>query len=250
MKKNKLIILGLLLAFITPVMKAQNDYSRIWKQKTYFKLSYNFSETAIEGTAVEKSQYGFGLTTGRTWLFPKEPVAGMLKFGFDLNYFDIQVAKYNSAYGGFNIPDGMIEEGEDDFNIGRWSLQLGVLGIGPNVSIAPFSKMSNAARFLKASVYFHYQPTVGAYMASEDGDIDASYAYCNIFQLGGQITWKFIGVGVEANWGSGKFKPVLAEFAGDMIDDSSLREELGLPNFNGKVTRKFATTRLFITFTF
>lgn len=228
------------------------DYSRIWKQKRYFKLSYNFSQTQQAGRALEKAKFGFGLTSGQTWLFPKQPVAGMLKFGFDVNYFDIQVAKYHSPGSAFNIPDDFFNKDEENSfdNLGRWGLQLGILGVGPNVSIAPFSSMDNGARFLRASLYFHYQPTLGAYLVSEDGDVDAAYAYCNIFQLGGQITWKFIGLGIEANWGSGKFKNLIEKFGYDDDEEKPIRDELGLPAFNGKLKRKFANTRLFITFMF
>lgn len=237
------------------IQKPQNkDFSGIWKQKKYWKLSYNLAQTQAEGDPVEKAKFGFGVTSGRTWLFPKQPVADMLKFGFDVNFGDLQVAKFGSPYSGFNIPkDDNDNEGGflDKFsNLGRWSLQVGVLGIGPNVSIAPFSRMNNDARFLKASIYFHYQPTLGIYLISEDGDVDASLAYCNIFQFGSQISWKFIGIGIEGNWGSGKFKPIMAEFLGDMFELGGLREELGMEFLSGKIKRKFANTRLFISFSF
>lgn len=233
---------------------ANTDFTGIWKQKKFWKLSYNIAQTQAEGSPVEKAKFGFGLTSGRTWLFPKQPVADMLKFGFDVNFVDLQVAKFGSPNSGFNMPE---DDDDDDggllgkfSNLGRWSLQAGILGIGPNVSIAPFSRMNNASRFFKASIYFHYQPTLGIYLMSEDGDVDASFAYCNIFQFGGQISWKFIGIGIEGNWGSGKFKPIMAEFADDLFDDGGLREELGMQSFSGKIKRKFANTRLFISFTF
>lgn len=257
----KRIITYIVASFVLiPLVNAQNpnkikDFSDIWKEKKYLKVSYDIAQTQIEGSSVEDGKWGFGLTTGRTWLFPKAPVANIFKFGFDVNWLDFHIAKYSSANSGFNMPEGWNDyEDEDNFlstlsNMGRMSLNIGIIGLGPNISFAPFSNSWGPQKYFKGSLYFHYQPTFGVYMVSEDGDMDAAYAYCNMFQFGGQISWKFIGIGIEGYWGSGKFKPIMAEFGGDILE-GDIRDELGLPAFNNKFTRKFATTRLFVSFNF
>lgn len=245
--KRLLLLLGIFVC-TTSFIFAQD--ASIWKRTRYTRLSYAIGQTKAEGSSLEKGQFGFGIGYGNTYLFPKTPVVGMLKFGFDVNWVDYTIVKYKeetSKNGNF-VSGGSSSEGFMDKlgNLGRYSMMIGVLGIGPNVTCAPFSSFSNQARFLKASLYFHYQPTVGMYMMSENGDFNASYAYCNMFRFGGQISWKVIGVGIEGFWGSGKFKPL--DFGGFIFDDS-LREALGM-EVGSKYTRKFANTKLYISFNF
>lgn len=240
---KKILFIGILVIFGCNIMSAQGD---IWGKGRYLNLSYAVANTAPKGSSVEKGKFGFALTKGTTYLFPKKPFFGMLKVGFDINWMDVTFAKYNSAAweNSFNYDYG---NDDDDlmskFNLGRMSLLVGVLGVGPNVTVAPFANMNNAARFLKASLYFHYQPTFGIYMVTEDGDLEASYAYCNMFQFGGKIQWKFIGLGIEGHWGSGNFKQIAFENEdeyGDFFGNAS----------KGKYTRKFANTRIYLSLSF
>lgn len=224
----------------------------IWGKGRYTNISYVFAQTGTDFSPVDKGKYGVALTKGTTYLFPKEAFAGYVKVGFDVNWLDVTFARYNSgvegdwdsALPGQNLGsnEGGIFDVDKFLNLGRYGLQIGAFGIGPNVTVAPFNTFDNAARELKASIYFHYQPTVGAYLVSEDGDIDASFAYCNMFQLGGKITWKFIGLGIEGHWGSGNFKQIGGNFDdwGGFFGESS----------SSKVKRKFANTRLYVSFIF
>ena len=241
MKKIFAAIFALLI--FCPLINAQ-DYSAIWKRNKYIKVGYVFGETKSEGAALEKGKFGVNVGYGNTFLFPKRPLWNMVKFGFDVNWAEFQYVKYHdykSSNGGNLMPGPDNELGKLG-SLGRMSLQFGLLGIGPNATIAPFSNQSNAARFLKASVYFHYQPTLGGYMMSQDGNFEVSYAYCNMFQFGGKISWKAIGIGVEGYWGSGKFKPVdVSSFVDDDLNDN-----LGISG-PSKVKRKFASTRLYIS---
>lgn len=244
----KKISIALLLSLLLPsfCVKAQ-DYSKIWKGGKFINIGYAINETKLEGSPVEKADYGVSLTTGHTYLFPKTPVAGMLKFGFDINWADVNFASYkNQGLGEFIPDDDLPDIANKVMNLGRKSLQLGAFGIGPNVSIAPLTSLGNQASYLKASLYFHYQPTVGAYLISENGDIEASWAYCNIFQFGGKLSWKFIGLGVEGVWGSGKFKPIGFDFG----ENDAITGELGLGGGGAKLKRQFANTRIYISFMF
>ena len=224
----------------------------IWKKGRYLHISYSFAQTALESSAVEKGKFGFALTKGTSYLFPKKPIANILKIGFDVNWTDISFAKYteSSTEWSNDIESEYSDYDEDDemsgilgkiTNLGRMSILVGMLGVGPNVTVAPFASFDNQARFLKASIYFHYQPTFGTYLVLDDGDMSASYSYCNMYQFGGKITWKAIGVGVEGHWGSGKFKSIGLDLGeseyGDFFENSSS---------SNKIKRKFANTRLYL----
>ena len=235
-------------AYAQTPMDTADRLEQSWGKGKYLNVGYALSQSGTDFSAVEKSSLAFFISRGRSYLFPAEPVANVVKFGFDVNWVDLSFAKYASVdplpgHGGESpIPD-----------LGRMSLQLGLIGVGPNVSVVPFGTSDSAARYLKASVYFHYQPTVGAYMLADGGEYDLSWAYCNMFRLGGRLKWKFIGIGMEGYWGSGNFRSIdlmsmLPEDAG--LDDFS--EILGAPASGaaGKMKRRFASTRFYISFRF
>ena len=243
---KKLILILLVALCASSAAYAQKD---IWGKGRYFNIGYSIAQTAPENSYIDKGKFGVSITKGTTYLFPKTPFANMVKVGFDVNWMDISVAKYKATAGweneflDENYDNDYDNDGDFDINIGRLSLLVGAFGIGPNVTVAPFASFNNQARFLKASLYFHYQPTFGAYMVLDDGDMEASYAYCNMFQFGGKIQWKFIGVGIEGHWGSGKFKQL--EF--DMEDEYN---DFFGESSTGKINRRFANTRIYLSLSF
>lgn len=236
-------------------LNLKNKYKEIWGRGRYTNIGYAIAETGTDFEPVSEGKFGFFLRKGASYLFPGKPLWGLVKVGFDVNWFDISVAKYKLDNGGFSSDWDEISDGselgdlEDALDIGRWNVMLGAFGIGPNVTVAPFSMFNNAARFIKASIYFHYQPTVGAYLVSEDGDVEASYAYCHMFQFGGKITWKNLGIGIEGHWGKGKFKSIDSLFEDDEDADMSEFFE-GMNSSDSKITRRFANTRIYLTFSF
>ena len=213
----------------------KEKYRNIWGKGRYTNIGYAISETSTEYSK-EKAKFGISVTKGSSFLFPNKPLGGMVKVGFDINWADLNFAKYDKATITTNI--GGHDYREELTGLNRWNLLIGVFGIGPNVTVAPLSFLNNAANALKASIYFHYQPTFGMYLNSGGGESEAAYAYCNMFQFGGKITWKVIGVGIEGYWGSGKFKSL------------SFDEGFNISSSDSKITRKFANTRIYLSLMF
>lgn len=221
----------------------QLDYNkRVWGKGRFFRLGYAKAQTQIEGKEVEKSDWSFFLTKGTTYRIPSKPIAGMVKFGIDVTWFDLQVSKYASPYDmseGWTstLPD--IPDDEEDLclNIGRLAVGAG-MGIGPSVTVAPFSNMAKGLQPLRATLYFHYAPTFSAYVQDED-EGEASYAFCNMMKFGGEIHYRWIGFGMEGRWGSGKFEPLEVD---EMAEGTGRTAE--------KYKRKFASTRFYVQFTF
>lgn len=220
----------------------------IWGPGRFTKLSFNFASTGDGVNPVEKSKYSVSLAKGASYLFPSKAVAGILKFGFDVTWFDFTFSKYKSPVYGVDggwtsTPEYTTDsKDEDDFdlNLGRMSLNLGVLGIGPRVSVAPFAAKDNGLRYLRASLYFHYQPTVSAYAVSEDGEADFSFAYLGMWRFGGCIQYRRIGIGVEGYWGKAKFEALGLD---SFVDE-------GFADDQPKIERKFASTRLYLSLSF
>lgn len=237
-------------------IERDNENKRIWGGRGRFtKIGINKAQTAMEGCPIENGEWSFFLSKGATYLFPSNPIAGMIKVGFDAVWIDIMVSKYKSPYSDEygNVNDKSInadlsfdEDGNPafdyDLNLGRYSASVGIAGVGPNVSVAPFANMKNRIlRPLRVSLYFHYQPTAMAYIMSEHGDSEVAWSFCNLFDFGGNIRYKGIAIGMEGKWGNGKFKSIDLE--------SFDIDELGFDS-NAKYKRRFANTRFYIQFAF
>lgn len=212
--------------------------NKIWGKGRFLRLGYAFTQTMPAGGRVENGKYGFFLTKGTSYLFPKKALGGLVKIGVDAIWFDTQFAQYKSPYDGWGeIPSG---DPDEFMNIGRYALSFG-MGVGPNVSIAPFAISSvNIMKPLRISLYFHYAPTGMLYMKSESGDMEVSAAFCNMLKFGGTLTYRRVGVGVETFWGRSKFKPMTFD---DYIEDTGILA-------TEKYTRKFANTHFFVQFAF
>lgn len=233
------------------LQKLDAKYKQIWNKGKYTMLGYALQDMGTEFTPVLKSKYAFFISKGTTYYFPKRPIGGLVKIGLDMRWTDISVARFEDekiASDNWDVIGGDNGDGDDDSgildrfnNLGRWCLQASAFGVGVNVGVAPLSMFDNAAKYLRASVYFHYLPTFGAILVSEDGKTEASFAYCNMFDFGGKLTYRAISVGVEGRWGSGMFKPLEI----DMDEDGNMGMGSG-----DKIKRKFASTRFYVAFTF
>lgn len=172
-------------------MAQKEKWNSIWGKGKYTLLSYAPSaKVTVQGAYDEKSKFVFAIAKGNTYFFHKKPIAGLLKIGLDVRWTDIQVTKYKdlellTSDNWQDNPEG--DEDDSSFldNLGRWDLHLGAFGVGPTISVAPFSMFDNAAKYLRITFYGHYQPTFGLHLVSQDGETDTSMAYCNMFNAGG-----------------------------------------------------------------
>lgn len=229
-------------------LNREKNWNSIWGKGKYTMLSYAPTANVKAEGLKEKASFSFAITKGNSYFFPKRPIAGLLKVGFDVRWTDIQVTKYKKrnfvTSDNWNA-DGGNTGGDDDYgdilskfnNLGVWDLHIGAFGIGPVVSVAPFSMMDNAAKYLRATLYFHYQPTFGLHLVSDEGDINSSMAYCNIFDFGGKIQYRRVALGVESRWGSGKYSQIAVL---NSSDDEDSRP---------KIKRDFSSFRVYIAFT-
>ncbi len=231
---------------------------KVWGKGRYFNIGYGFGAHATQDDFKFNSSWSFSLSKGTSYLFPSTPFFNMLKVGFDMRWFDLTATSYkkNVDYvgNGSFFPDFSDYWDDDDyywddepwdeeeFNIGHYDISIGAFGVGPVVSVAPFSNFGNSLRSLRATAYFHYQPTYTLHLMSEDGDMELSGAYCNMFDIGLKIQWRWIGLGLEHKWGSGKFS--------NFVDDDEFDYDYEYDDAPSKVKRKLGSTRLYISFTF
>lgn len=183
----------------------------IWGRNKYFNLGYNAQKVEVKDVENGKmnSDFGFSLTTGRTYYLHKKPILNMIKFGIDWTYLDLTVAKYSPTYDddeydsyyGSNYDDYYSDE-DDDEGIGSYKFELG-MQFGVSVTVNPVD-------FLKVNAYFRYAPCFSGMYDDYEGDFYKSFG--SYFVGGMAVSYKVISLGVEKYWGTSKFDSAYDEY--------------------------------------
>ena len=65
----------------------------------YFNISYvKQSLSPVDVDYKYNSSLGVAITNGRTYYLHKKPILGMIKFGIDWSFFDVNVAMYENEF--------------------------------------------------------------------------------------------------------------------------------------------------------
>jgi hypothetical protein len=244
----------------TPSSTSSNTTNNdIWKKYTKsFSLGWVTQDFAQEYGSVYHSKFGVMTRFDKTYYLHRRPIAEIIKIGLDAIWSDATIVKLNTENGNRtsnwdSLGDSSYEYDYDDDEDESGSLNLGdigmwtiteSLGVGPSVTIAPFAKSSSGIKYLKAKIYGHYKPSYMAQLYYEDEDFDFKGGFCNIFEIGGRIMYRRISVGIDGNWGSGKFKSMLSGLMSELMEDSDSISD------NEKIKHKIANTRVYLSFNF
>lgn len=211
MDKHK-IILFIVFLFAFVATQAQENGKEAKLRKKYINLSFVNMTMKQDGLPNLKSNYGAAFTVGRTFYLHKHPIAGMLRFGIDAIWFDLNYANYKIEH--------ITHWGTDEYDYHQGEISMHV---GPSVVLNPVSKLNIHA-------YFRYAPTFSALYAD-----DTFYGnYATLFVGGGSVSYGVIGLGIESRFGSCDYK----EFGAD--------EEEG----SGTLKTKLTGWRAYVTFRF
>ena len=196
MKKISFILLVLLCW--SSMVSAQENNNRL--RKKYRNLSFvkqEFEPASYFGMdQTLKSNFGAAFTVGRTFYLHKKPIAGLIRFGLDATWFDLNYTNYKLEYRWEDNYDEEEEPETSNFHQAEIGMQ-----VGPSVTVNPVGKLT---------------------MSIDDFII--SY-----FVTGGGISYGVIGLGVESRWGSCKFK----SFGGGDSEEDEQEPEPGKSKFNG-----------------
>lgn len=222
-------------------------YKRIWNDRAkYFNIYYvkqSLTQEAINGTW--KNDFGVALAMGKTFYLHKKPILGMIKFGIDWSYFDLNFSKYSDNWGFFNgdyeySTNGSYGGGNywypNDYGSEPESVYQAEIGtaIGVSVTVNPYDH-------IKVSGHFRVIPSYSMLYAAED----FSSSYGTFFSAGGAIAWKAISVGIEGRWGKAKYNSVFN------VDDMEEMEDAGdilEGNYDGSSKWKTGSVRFYISF--
>ena len=181
--------------------KENDDNQReAWSRRKAFTVGYSHPSLSFEGEKLS-SNYGAFFSLQNTYLLHKKPLLGMIRFGLDATWCDINY--YNHGNGsGVNIDGDFEDDGElYDADLGIHQVEIG-MGIGPSVNIAPFCSKKNKLKYLRASVYCHVKPSLSMIMMSGDDD-SSLYGGVPIFvNYGIKFSYRMLGIGIEGRTGS------------------------------------------------
>lgn len=167
--------------------------------KTFINIGYVNQTLKPKYGGEIKSDFGVDLEYGKTIYFHRIPLLGRIKFGADLGV-DINYVKYKD-YEEKIVRSGDTELWEEEVNLGVHQGEAGFL-IGPRVTV-------NILPTLKISGFFRYVPSWSCLVL----DDDVASTYASFFTYGGEITWLFVGLGIEGRHGSAKYNSLVTDDA-------------------------------------
>lgn len=205
----------ILLAIFCTIGNLQAQDIRI--RNKYRNLSFSQVEMKDDYSSL-KSNYGGAFTVGKTFFVHKKPIAGMIRFGIDATWFDINYANYTieSAW----------EDEEEGGSLDAHQLEI-AMQVGPSVTVNPVGKLCIHG-------YFRYAPSFSAlYM-------DESFMgnYASFFVGGGSVSYGVIGLGIEARYGNCKYKGLFGSDGDEETDGAPIAKT------------KFSGMRAYLTFRF
>ena len=163
-------------------------YRKVWKdRKGYSNFMYGKQDLTFEEDGEEffklKSDWAAAVAFGHTYYLHKRPLVGMIKFGLDWSFLDLNV-------GSFKVQE------DDGYDVYEETLYKGEVGMqfGPSITINPISH-------LKVAAYFRVAPSYSA--AYYDDEFKGKYA--TFFTYGVSVAYKVISLGVEQRWGKTEF---------------------------------------------
>lgn len=205
---KKLLILLLALGVSSSLFaQAQSELDRIWKKRSgYFNIGYVSQELSFVDMPDAKfsSKWGVSLSSGKTFYLHKKPIGGVLKFGLDWTWFDLNVANYDCAsrFDGEYDPDYDYEDESDMPAFLRDKMYQAEIGMqfGPSITVNPVDH-------LKITAYFRVTPSYsGIYY---DEEFFGSYA--TVLNPGVSVAWKLLSVGFEYRTGKANYKNFMLE---------------------------------------
>lgn len=180
--------------------KSRKAAKGVWDRKKVRNIAYSMQTLSPDFGNEINGKFSVALVSGRSIYLHKSPIAGMIKFSIDLGA-DINYAQYLPAEGDYNMDSSLTEYIGIGIS-GRHHLDIGMF-LGPAVSVNPVSD-------LMVTAYFRFVPSYSAFLM----DVDAYHGFTPFFTYGGEVTWKWIGLGVEGRSGYGSYSSIMSLFNG------------------------------------
>lgn len=207
--------------------------NEVWKRRAkYRNIAYGVQKLK-SNRADMKSDMAFGLTIGRTYYLHKNPIAGIMKFGVDWSYVDVNFAKYPDFPTSENVSNPPDVELAD---LGIMQFEVG-MGVGPSLTVNPVGQ-------LKLCLYFHVTPSYSLMMQN----YELHHHYATFFNAGLSVSYKIISIGFENRWcGATNYGGVAMRRLDNIYDENGNFQD---PFESFDVKMKTNTLRFYIGFRF
>ena len=77
--------------------KQDDKLKSIWRRTKFFNIAYTNSTLKLEDAVDKKGKFGVGISMGNTYFLHRRPLAGMVKFGLDAVWMDINYVNYEKG---------------------------------------------------------------------------------------------------------------------------------------------------------
>ncbi|MFR9647225.1 MAG: hypothetical protein SNJ20_09050 [Rikenellaceae bacterium] len=183
----------------------------------YRDISYSMTSLELADGTQLSSTYGAAISVGKTFRLHKKPILGLLSFGIDATWVDLNYANYEVEC---QYYDGKVSS--NNIMQAEYSMH-----IGPSVTLLPNKKIS-------VNAYLRYAPTFSAVYVNES----IYSGYVSNIVSGACVTFKSFGIGIEQRIGNCTYS---------VLGDSEDVEE-SLFSLDG--TTSLSNMRAYITFRF
>ncbi len=213
----------------------------VWKRKKYWKLGAGYPglERTDGGAMTWSPKFSVSLQRGKTAYLHSKPVGGILKFGIDYGFMDLNYSRLQlntvgsdgivpGGYGTRIGSTGGFDDIVSDEPSGSITSILGIdlsmhkleygLHVGPSITVNPWNHLMVAA-------YFHVRPTASGIIENDR----LSYGFGLSTSAGIAVSYKAISIGVEGLWGTIKYTQ--ASFNDEAEDEAEI---FNTENFNLK----------------
>lgn len=208
-----------------------NQYN-IWEHRKFIRLGYVNQDIKTTYGYVFEGKVGVDFTSGKSYFLHKKPILGMMKFAIDfgtgVSYNNYKNKTESTADGEYLGPNGFTGEGEpvvdseESFSfkdLGVHSIDAG-LKIGPSLTVNPYDK-------LRICAYFHFYPAVNMLLNHTDFEI----GFMPYLDYGLEVSYKVIGIGVEARNAAGKHWNMLSMMMGEGLSNTANRKSVKAVTF-------------------
>jgi hypothetical protein len=196
MKKTVLSLIVTLFLAIASLSARNNDSLKLYSR--FLNLNYSSQTMTFKGlpnTGVVQdgtSEWGFGVTVGRSYLLNKKPIGDMVRIGSDAGWADVNFGRWAYTIPTTQSIKHLIMIQKIDISI----------GVGPSIHLNPVDKLGIHA-------YFRYNPTFSIIQHLMKWTNTTRYendgGYASYFTAGGAISWDIFSLGIEARFGGGTY---------------------------------------------
>lgn len=238
MKHSKNMLLAALMLFVSVMATGQSQKSsyQVFDHKNSLHIGYSLQSLKPEYGGKLDSQYGFYISRSfYTFYFHKKPIANILKLGADIgmtdNYVRYQDDNPNdlSHYSGPTGYTGDKPLTDEDASESDLPGDKGIHQLDAGIKVG-LTAVVNPVSALRVAVYAHVVPSLSFFYNHSE----ANWAFVPFFDYGMEVSYKFIGLGIEMAQGTGAYKAITKPegITGSLVktkyDTNSLRLYLSL----------------------